>query len=50
MPNRNGTGPSGRGPRTGRGMGPCGIRRGGTRTGNGPGRGSGTRRGPIKSK
>ena len=26
MPNRDGTGPLGKGPRTGRGLGPCGKR------------------------
>ena len=45
MPNRNGTGPEGRGPRTGRGLGPCGdsTPRGGGR-GLGYGRGLGLRR------
>ena len=39
MPNKNGTGPEGRGPRTGRGLGPCGD---GTPQGGGRGRGFGT--------
>ena len=43
MPNRDGTGPSGQGPLTGRGLGPCGcgMRRG---FGRGYGRGFGFRR------
>ena len=36
MPNRNGTGPESKGPRTGRGLGPCGD---GTPQGGGRGRG-----------
>jgi len=37
MPNRDGTGPDGLGPRTGRGLGPCGcgLRRGGRGGGRG---------------
>ncbi len=42
MPNRDGTGPMGQGPLTGRGMGPC---RGGFRRGIGLGRGFGIGRG-----
>ena len=38
MPNRNGTGPAGTGPATGRGMGPCGT---GLRRGRGRGLGRG---------
>ena len=40
MPNKNGTGPEGKGPRTGRGLGPCGddVQRG---DGRGRGRGAG---------
>ncbi len=40
MPNKDGTGPNGEGPKTGRGLGPCGngIPRGGGR-GRGLGRG-----------
>lgn len=45
MPNKNGTGPEGKGPKTGRGLGPCGDGnpRGGVR-GRGLGRGMGFRR------
>jgi len=42
MPNRNGTGPRGTGPRTGRGFGPCGGRKRGS--GRCVGRGRGLRR------
>ena len=45
MPNKNGTGPEGKGPKTGRGLGPCGDdnpRRDGR--GRGLGRGMGFRR------
>lgn len=46
MPNKNGTGPSGEGSRSGRGMGNC-AGEGGTGTGPGTGRGNGgTGRGP----
>lgn len=38
MPNRNGTGPTGQGPKTGRGLGPCGD---GTPRGAGQGLGRG---------
>ena len=38
MPNRDGTGPFGQGPKTGRGLGPCG---GGQARGNGRGKGLG---------
>lgn len=38
MPNRNGTGPEGKGPKTGRGLGPCGD---GQPRGGGRGRGLG---------
>jgi len=38
MPNRDGTGPEGKGPKTGRGLGPCGD---GTPRGEGRGRGIG---------
>ncbi len=44
MPNKNGTGPEGKGPRTGRGLGPCGDgtpRGGGRGIGLGRGRGRG---------
>jgi hypothetical protein len=44
MPNRNGTGPRGFGPETGRGMGPCCGERA-YRTGRGYGQGPGYRRG-----
>ncbi|MEA3398143.1 MAG: DUF5320 domain-containing protein [Patescibacteria group bacterium] len=49
MPNRNGIGPEGKGPMTGRGLGPCGDgkpRSGGRRLGlgRGFGRGLGLRR------
>ncbi|MCK4539826.1 DUF5320 domain-containing protein [Candidatus Parcubacteria bacterium] len=45
MPYRNGTGPEGKGPKTGRGLGPCGD---GTPRGNGRGLGLGRGRGkPI---
>ncbi|MEA3463745.1 MAG: DUF5320 domain-containing protein [Patescibacteria group bacterium] len=42
MPQRNGTGPTGQGPLTGRGMGPCGD---GTPRGGGVGLGLGRRLG-----
>jgi len=42
MPNKNGTGPEGKGPRTGRGLGPCGD---GTIRGRGRGRGLGSKLG-----
>lgn len=47
MPNKNGTGPEGKGPKTGRGMGPCGDgtpRGGGRGLGRGAGRGFGPRK------
>ena len=47
MPNRNGTGPEGKGPKTGRGLGSCGdgVPRGGGRgMGLGRGRGRGVSR------
>lgn len=44
MPNRNGTGPAGAGPMSGRGMGRCG---GGRGAGNG--RGPGGRRGVLQA-
>lgn len=47
MPNRNGTGPEGRGPKTGRGLGSCGD---GTPRGGGQGRGLGLRRNVQKEK
>lgn len=58
MPNRDKTGPAGKGPKTGRGMGPCGTeealekKRGkgigpcGDGTPRGGGRGGGRRKGP----
>ena len=48
MPNKNGTGPEGEGPKTGRGLGPCrdGVSKGDRRgLGLGRGRGSSTGRG-----
>jgi len=54
MPRQDGTGPAGKGPKTGRGLGPCntskntGLGRGqgrGPATGRGQGRGLGTGRG-----
>ncbi|MCK5416703.1 DUF5320 domain-containing protein [Candidatus Parcubacteria bacterium] len=52
MPNQNGTGPQGKGPKTGRALGPCGSgakaksssSRYGNRTGSGLGAGRGTGR------
>ena len=46
MPRRNGTGPDGKGPKTGRGKGPCktGPSKSTTRRGTGRGRGGGRRR------
>lgn len=41
MPNRNGTGPEGKGPKTGRGLGPCGGDDNQTPRGAGRGRGLG---------
>jgi len=38
MPNRNGTGPEGKGPRTGRGLGPCGEGQANATRGQGFGR------------
>jgi len=38
MPNKNGTGPEGKGPKTGRGLGSCGN---GTARGDGKGKGLG---------
>ncbi|MEA1962767.1 MAG: DUF5320 domain-containing protein [Patescibacteria group bacterium] len=52
MPNRNGTGPEGKGPKTGRGLGPCGDgtpRGGGRGMGLGRGRGRGIGRGLAES-
>lgn len=49
MPNRDGTGPNGRGPLTGRGLGPCARgnrgRGNGVNQGRGQGRGFGQGRG-----
>ncbi len=53
MPRKNRTGPNGKEPGTGRGMGPCkgGINRGqGTGKGGGQGRGQGGGRGQKQSK
>ncbi len=45
MPNKDGTGPEGKGPRTGRQMGPCkGAKPIGRFSGQGSGRGMGFRR------
>lgn len=41
MPNRNGTGPEGKGPRTGRGVGPCNDERNAVRGGRGRRNGAG---------
>lgn len=45
MPNRDKTGPEGKGPRTGRGRGPCGGKAVGYGRGMGRGMGLGYRRG-----
>jgi hypothetical protein len=45
MPRRDGTGPEGKGPRTGRGLGPCGK---GTKKDTGTPRGQGSRQNPKR--
>ncbi len=58
MPRGDGTGPQGRGPRTGRGIGKCDLQdgtpvpqgQGGIRTGRGQGRGSGQGEGRGQGK
>jgi hypothetical protein len=48
MPNKDRTGPEGKGPKTGRGMGPCGKGKGGMGRGMGLGYRRGLRGGGIR--